>query len=103
MLQRAVDAHEGLAGDRKARLHHRAFRALLARAVTADVGDGGIPEQRDVEIHRLLAFAVENQEGLDFLIHRALVYQFVVAAHAETPGHRCWLWRDCGAHPPYMD
>src|SRR5260221_6425766 len=63
------DAHEGLPLDRKAGLHHRSFRALLARAVSADVGDGGVPEERDIERHRFFATTVEQQEGFDFFSH----------------------------------
>jgi hypothetical protein len=40
-----------------------------SRAVAADTCDGGIPEQRDVKIHRLFATTLEHQEGFDFLGH----------------------------------
>ena len=85
VFDRAVDGHEGLALNGKTRLFHRPLRARLARAVAADGGDGGIGKQRDVEVERLFAAALEHQEGFDFLLHDSLDTSWAKTHIASSP------------------
>jgi hypothetical protein len=66
---------------------HLAFCPKLSRAVAQDIDDPAAGNESDVEIHRLLALAVERQERLDFHFTHSTVQKKKAPAAMAASAH----------------